>query len=60
MTARSYKAIRVGLVLTQGELAAELGVATNTVSRRELGLLPIPREAELALRHVATRRACGA
>lgn len=39
--------------LTQAELGARLGVAGNTVARRERENLPIPEEAELAVRYVA-------
>jgi len=52
MTAEEYREIRASLQLNQGQLAEKLGVALNTVSRRELGRLPITREAEMAVREV--------
>jgi transcriptional regulator with XRE-family HTH domain len=56
MTPADYRQLRERLGLTQGELAELVGVALNTVSRRELGQLPIQREAELALRFVAAQK----
>jgi len=55
MTPSEYRQIRESLGLTQGQLADLLGVALNTVSRRELGQIAIEREAELALRWVAAK-----
>ena len=52
MTADEYREIRASLQLNQGQLAEKLGVALNTLSRRELGRFPITREAELAVREV--------
>jgi transcriptional regulator with XRE-family HTH domain len=49
MTAEEYREIRNSLKLKQSQLAEKLGVALNTVSRRELGQLPITREAEMAV-----------
>jgi transcriptional regulator with XRE-family HTH domain len=50
---------RERLGLTQAELAAHLGVASNTVSRYETGSLPIPAHMDLVLealekRHIET------
>ena len=45
-----YRAARQQLGLKQSELAKQLGVTTNTVSRRELGLVPISREADIAIK----------
>ena len=50
MTADEYRAARQRLGLKQAELAQKLGVTTNTVSRRELGLVPISREADIAIK----------
>ena len=52
MTAEEYREIRASLSLKQSQLAEKLGVALNTVSRRELGLIPITREAEMAVLNV--------
>lgn len=52
MTADEYRAIRERLELKQGELAERLGVTLNTISRREIGQVPITKEAELALRWI--------
>ena len=48
MTPADYKAAR-RLRGSQVAVAAKLGVAQNTISRREIGELPINREAEIAL-----------
>ena len=54
MAPSEYRQIRESLKLTQGQLADLLGVALNTVSRRELGQIAIEREAELALQRVVS------
>ena len=54
MTPSEYRKVRESLKLTQGQLADLLGVALNTVSRRELGQIAIEREAELALQWVVS------
>ena len=41
MTGAQLKAIRTKLMLTQTELATQLGVQRNTVTRWEMGLHPI-------------------
>ncbi len=56
MTAAKYKDIRRRLG-TQAEIAGELGVARETVARRETGADRITREAELAMLWLAARRA---
>ena len=56
MTTKEYRAIRESLELNQAELAEELGVAMNTISRRELGQVEITREMELALRYLADKK----
>jgi len=56
MTPDEYRHIRRELGLTQAQLAARLGVATNTIARRERGEQPIDREAALALRSLTTHR----
>jgi transcriptional regulator with XRE-family HTH domain len=52
MTAAAYRAIRQRLELTQADLAKKLELTFNTISRRELGQLPITKEADLALRWI--------
>jgi transcriptional regulator with XRE-family HTH domain len=56
MTGDEYREVRRDLGLTQAELAKQLGVAPNTVSRRELGRRPITTEAALALCRLAAAR----
>jgi transcriptional regulator with XRE-family HTH domain len=46
---------RERLGLTQAELAVELGVASNTVSRYETGSLPIPTHMKLVLEALEKR-----
>jgi transcriptional regulator with XRE-family HTH domain len=48
MIAAEYKAARVERG-SQVAVAAKLGVAQNTVSRREIGEIPVTEEAALAL-----------
>lgn len=52
MTAAEYRAIRKSIG-TQEKVASMLGVAKNTVARRERGELPIDGEAALAIQRVA-------
>ena len=54
MNAVQYKALRETLG-TQLEVAELLGIARETVARRELETLPITTEAELALRYLAKK-----
>jgi transcriptional regulator with XRE-family HTH domain len=50
LTGRELRKRRLLLGLTQGELAARLGMARNTITRYERGFLPtIPKYVELAL-----------
>jgi transcriptional regulator with XRE-family HTH domain len=50
MTPADYRAVRERLGLNQAQLAEQLGITFNQVSRRERGVRPIRKEAELALR----------
>jgi transcriptional regulator with XRE-family HTH domain len=51
LTGRELRRQRLLLGLTQAELAAKLGMARNTITRYERGLLPrIPKYVELALK----------
>jgi len=52
MTKKEFKTLRGLMKLSQAKLARELGVTLRTVARWELGEFPIPRVAELALRHL--------
>lgn len=36
-----------------GEVAEMLGISKATISRREAGLIPITKEAEIAINHTA-------
>lgn len=49
MTITELKRIRTILRLSRAGLAAQLGVTTNTVSRWEMGLDPIPKWASKIL-----------
>ena len=53
MTGEKLRAIRKRLGLNQGELAARLGIRLNTVSRYEIGQLPIPAPIEMLARLLA-------
>jgi len=55
MTPADYKAARE-LRGSQVAIAAKLGVAQNTVSRREIGEIPITKEAEAALLSLPLRK----
>lgn len=57
MSPEEYKAIREKLALTQGGLAAILGVSRKTVNARENGQTPITHEAALAIRALKPKRA---
>lgn len=49
MTAATYRTIRNAIGLSQLKLAKVLGVHSNTISKRERGILIITQEAELAI-----------
>lgn len=55
MTPQEYKAIREKLALTQGGLAASLGVTRKTINARETGATRITEEAALAIRALKRR-----
>jgi DNA-binding XRE family transcriptional regulator len=57
MSPEEYKATREKLALTQGGLAARLGVTRKTVNARENGQTPITHEAALAIRALKPKRA---
>jgi len=57
MTPTEYKQERKRLGLTQAALAALLGIARETVSRRENGKQQITEEAALALRSIPSANA---
>jgi DNA-binding XRE family transcriptional regulator len=56
MNPEQYKEIRETLDLTQGRLAAALGVTRKTISSRETGVSRISTEAELAIRALLPAR----
>ena len=53
MTGPELKALRKRMSITQAELAEQLDVRLNTVSRWELGRRPIDRRTELAILSLA-------
>lgn len=57
MSPEEYKATREKLALTQGGLAAVLGVSRKTVNARENGQTSITHEAALAIRALKPKRA---
>lgn len=56
MSPEEYRSLREKLALTQGGLAAVLGVSRKTVNARENGQTPINHEAELAIRALKPKR----
>lgn len=55
MTPKEFKIKRVTLDLTQSQLAEQLGLQGNTISRYETGDLPIPKTVELAIEALECR-----
>jgi transcriptional regulator with XRE-family HTH domain len=55
MEGREVRAIRRRLTLTQRELAQQVGVTRNTVTRRELGLLGIKESAAILFRQLGAK-----
>ena len=47
-----YKNLRLSIGMSATQMAEELGVTRETISRREAGTMRITREAQLALAHV--------
>lgn len=56
MTGKEFKIKRVTLDMTQAEIAKELDVSGNTISRYETGDLPVPKTVELAVEALERRR----
>ena len=56
MSAADYRTFRESMKKTPAELAKDLGVDANTVTGRELGEIPITKEAEIAIKQVASGR----
>ena len=56
MTAAEYRAARVAAYLTQLQAAEAIGVAPNTIARRERGERPITPEAAAALLYAIEQR----
>lgn len=48
-----FRRLRKNLNLSQGRLAAELGLTLGWISKMELGQAPIERRTALALRYLA-------
>jgi transcriptional regulator with XRE-family HTH domain len=53
LTRSEFRANRLRLGLTQGELARRFGMSRNTITRWELGLLSLPRIAQWAMKGLA-------
>ncbi len=60
MTAAEYRAARIALGWSQKELAEYVGRHKSIISKRECGVKPITREAELAIAGAARKRRRGA
>ena len=58
MTPSEYQQKRKKLGLTQTELARLLGIARETVSRRENGHDELSKEAVLAIQALANKKTC--
>jgi DNA-binding XRE family transcriptional regulator len=56
MKPAEYKAARQKLSLTQGELAARLGVTRKTINSRESGAAKIDIEAALAIKALENKK----
>jgi transcriptional regulator with XRE-family HTH domain len=56
MTREELKRARERLGMTQKELAEALGMQTNSVTRMEIGLQPIMRTTELAVKFLLSVR----
>ena len=56
MNPAEYKATRQRLSLTQGELAARLGVTRKTINSRESGAAKIDTEAALAIKALENKK----
>ena len=52
---KQLKEIRLKLEMSQKTLAENLGVQTNTVTRWECNILPMPRTAQLAAEFLLTK-----
>jgi transcriptional regulator with XRE-family HTH domain len=56
MTREELKRARERLGMTQKELAEALGMQTNSITRMEIGLQPIMRTTELAVKFLLSVR----
>lgn len=56
MKGSELKRVRERLRLTQVQLAAELGIQSNTVARYERDVLAIPRTVELAVQALEVKK----
>ena len=57
MTSQEYRAIRERIGLSRPALARLLGIAPQTILRREFGRAPLTSEMRLALEHLAEQMA---
>lgn len=55
MTGKEFKIKRVTFDMTQADIAKELGLNPNTVSRYETGGLPVPKVVELSMEALEKR-----
>jgi len=55
MTGKEFKIKRVTFDMTQADIAKELGLNSNTVSRYETGGLPVPKVVELSMEALEKR-----
>ncbi len=55
MTGKEFKIKRVTFDMTQSDIAKELGLNPNTVSRYETGDLPVPKVVELSMETLEKR-----
>lgn len=56
MTGGELRGLRERLEMTQTELGEALGMQRNSITRMELGLMPIRKVTELAVNHLAAMK----
>jgi predicted transcriptional regulator len=55
MTGKEFKIKRVTFDMKQSDIAKELGLNSNTISRYETGDLPVPKVVELSMEALEKR-----
>jgi DNA-binding XRE family transcriptional regulator len=55
MTGKEFKIKRVTFDMKQSDIAKELGLNSNTISRYETGDLPVPKVVELSMETLEKR-----